>query len=731
MFVAPMLRIAPQTTLSCSRNCTMRCERLAVVLDLLAGFALGRGADRHDLLAGTGPADLVGAEAEVGDGHLVDRLVLRRHDPLERRVAGLDHTGGHAHDRGQRRLDHVVARLGLALDGDLAVADLHVLGERERRPAEQLGDLRRHRAGVAVGRLGGGDHEVDVAGALDRLREHLGRGQRVGAGERVVGDEHGPGRAHRERGAQARDLAVGRHRDEDDLAAARLLGELQRHLDAVGVGVVEDELARAVEGVVGVELARAPPGRGSASHRLRCSFGCSVVVVSGRADEPVTPPDDLILAAIGTPVRNVGTSSPRARTSDVLVVGAGPAGVAAGHRGPPPRARRARGRQGHASPATRPAATASPPARCACSTQLGLDVRTLPSYAAVTRPCWCRRPAARSCSRSPPTARTRAWCRGRARRRARATTRARAASTCARAPGVAVARRRRTASRSTLADGTDRRPRVGRRGRRPLLPRAPAAHGDRARAPTSARWHAFRQYFSGVDDRRLWVLFEEDLLPGYAWVFPVGDGRANVGFGVLRDGNDGATERQGARRAVARRSSTARACAGSSARTPSPKAPCAAWPIPARSTARASRTGRVLFAGDAAGVVDPMTGEGIAQALETGMLAARADRASPDDAAAVAAATAPTSTARWAPTCASRRAPARAALPLGARAASRAAALTPWTRRNFARWMFEDYPRALLLTPRRWRRGHVHRPGPIGGRLTSLHSPRWQSLTTG
>ena len=32
----------------------------------------------------------------------------------------------------------------------------------------------------------------------------------------------------------------------------------------------------------------------------------------------------------------------------------------------------------------------------------------------------------------------------------------------------------------------------------------------------------------------------------------------------------------------------------------------------------------MFFAGDAAGVVDPMTGEGIAQAIETGMLAAEA-----------------------------------------------------------------------------------------------------------
>jgi hypothetical protein len=41
----------------------------------------------------------------------------------------------------------------------------------------------------------------------------------------------------------------------------------------------------------------------------------------------------------------------------------------------------------------------------------------------------------------------------------------------------------------------------------------------------------------------------------------------------------------------------------------------------------------------------------------------------------------------------------------GARGAVRIAAATPWTRRNFARWLFEDYPRAVVLTPRRWRSG--------------------------
>ena len=54
--------------------------------------------------------------------------------------------------------------------------------------------------------------------------------------------------------------------------------------------------------------------------------------------------------------------------------------------------------------------------------------------------------------------------------------------------------------------------------------------------------------------------------------------------------------------------------------------PYRAWPIPTDYSpdALVDAGGRVLYAGDAARVVDPMTGEGIAQALETGMLAATA-----------------------------------------------------------------------------------------------------------
>ncbi len=49
-------------------------------------------------------------------------------------------------------------------------------------------------------------------------------------------------------------------------------------------------------------------------------------------------------------------------------------------------------------------------------------------------------------------------------------------------------------------------------------------------------WHAFRQYrkASTDDSRDLWVMFEEDLRPGYAWSFPLADDIVNVGIGILR-----------------------------------------------------------------------------------------------------------------------------------------------------------------------------------------------------
>ncbi len=233
--------------------------------------------------------------------------------------------------------------------------------------------------------------------------------------------------------------------------------------------------------------------------------------------------------------------------------------------------------------------------------------------------------------------------------------------------------------------------------------------------PALGEWHAARQYFSGVSDRRLWVAFEQDLLPGYFWVFPLPGGRANVGFGVLRDGRKGhelkALWADLLQRPVLRDILGPDAVAEDRVR---------AWPIPTRYDPESLADGRVLFVGDAAAVVDPMTGEGIAQAIETGMLAASAisdgngvDPQSVGDDYRNRVARSLGTDLRFA--AALQRLLAR---PKAARGAIRAVDANDWTRRNFARWMFEDYPRAALFTPSRWRRRMFTRPGAYATDVT-------------
>ena len=220
-------------------------------------------------------------------------------------------------------------------------------------------------------------------------------------------------------------------------------------------------------------------------------------------------------------------------------------------------------------------------------------------------------------------------------------------------------------------------------------------------------WHAFRQYFTGVSGRAssdLWVWFEPDLLPGYAWSFPLPGGRANVGFGVMRRPGEPTRSMKAQWPDILARAHIREVLGPDAA----PEAPHKAWPIPARveRTVLAAAGGRALFVGDAARAADPMTGEGIGQALETGVLAAESVLAAGPFAPARAA-RAYTRTVQRGLAVDNRMAGllSRAlSHRKGVRGAVRVAASSDWTRRNFARWLFEDYPRAVLLTPHRWGR---------------------------
>ncbi|HZJ25989.1 MAG TPA: geranylgeranyl reductase family protein [Acidimicrobiia bacterium] len=121
----------------------------------------------------------------------------------------------------------------------------------------------------------------------------------------------------------------------------------------------------------------------------------------------------------------------------------------------------------------------------------------------------------------------------------------------------------------------------------------------------------------------LWSPDAGRAFPGYGWVFPAGDGRVNVGLGVGVLG-DRSAGRRAARDLVAflEHASDVGVLGDGGREQPKPR-PLGAWlkmglvgTTPARD--------RVLLVGDAAGLVNPLQGEGIAQAMDSGRAAADA-----------------------------------------------------------------------------------------------------------
>src|SRR5207237_8346196 len=69
-------------------------------------------------------------------------------------------------------------------------------------------------------------------------------------------------------------------------------------------------------------------------------------------------------------------------------------------------------------------------------------------------------------------------------------------------------------------------------------PRSRVGRSDDSRDSKSTTV-ALRAYYEGVegDSSRVDIFFDKRFFPGYAWVFPLGEGRANVGLGMVVDMN--------------------------------------------------------------------------------------------------------------------------------------------------------------------------------------------------
>ena len=147
-------------------------------------------------------------------------------------------------------------------------------------------------------------------------------------------------------------------------------------------------------------------------------------------------------------------------------------------------------------------------------------------------------------------------------------------------------------------------------------------------SPDTALWgFAIRAYLPAEVPLPLLVLLDASpwrIYPGYGWLFPGADGQANVGIGV----GLGTTRRQ-----APLRGDLARFCALLAERgdigpgvTPGPVT--GGW-LRMGGTGTPPAAGNVLLVGDAAGLINPLQGEGIAPGMVSARLAAEAVLAHP------------------------------------------------------------------------------------------------------
>lgn len=134
---------------------------------------------------------------------------------------------------------------------------------------------------------------------------------------------------------------------------------------------------------------------------------------------------------------------------------------------------------------------------------------------------------------------------------------------------------------------------------------------------------AVRAYYSGVEDissEHTEVFVDKHFLPGYLWIFPVADGKVNVGFGMIS--HDVAKNKVDIKRSLVNFINTQPALQKrfANARLESN---IQGFDLPLGSR-RVNMSGkRYMLAGDAASLIDPISGDGIGNAMVSGRLAAK------------------------------------------------------------------------------------------------------------
>jgi geranylgeranyl reductase family protein len=135
---------------------------------------------------------------------------------------------------------------------------------------------------------------------------------------------------------------------------------------------------------------------------------------------------------------------------------------------------------------------------------------------------------------------------------------------------------------------------------------------------------AVRAYLDQPVELPVIVLWEQRhwrAFPGYGWIFPAADGGANVGLGIATRSKR--SEGTGAVRMFPAFLDYLRALGLIDGATTEPTRRLGGW-LKMGIIGTTPASGRTLLVGDAAGLVNPLQGEGIAQAMGSGQTAANA-----------------------------------------------------------------------------------------------------------
>ena len=115
------------------------------------------------------------------------------------------------------------------------------------------------------------------------------------------------------------------------------------------------------------------------------------------------------------------------------------------------------------------------------------------------------------------------------------------------------------------------------------------------------------------------LYFFQEILPGYLWIFPLPDNTANVGIGML---SSDISKKKINLKSVLHELLSTHPALQSRFKDAKPKETVKGYGLPLGSKKRTLSGDRFLLTGDAASLIDPFSGEGIANAIRSGRVAA-------------------------------------------------------------------------------------------------------------